>query len=99
MKKNTAVTVVAAADSWYKVLLPDSSKGFIAVKKLTVSPVGKRFSSGAQLLYDRPFEGSPIKAVVEDGTVFSIDGQWGHYWRVRYDSLYGWVFMDNVFSR
>ena len=99
MKKNTAVTVVAAADTWYKVLLPDSSKGFIAVKKLTISPMGKQFSPGAQLLYDRPFEGSLIKAVMEEGTVFTIDGQWEHYWRVHYDSLYGWVLMDNVSSR
>lgn len=89
--KGSAMTILAATDNWYKVLLPDNQQGFIQAALLTSSPVRKFTLTKASRILDQPRPGSAAKNIAAAGTVINIAGIYNDYYLVSYKDNYGWI--------
>lgn len=87
----SAVKILAAADDFYKVMLPSGQKGF--VKSASTSSRALRviqIDSTLRLL-DRPFVGAPAKTTLAAPGKLSILGNYENYYLAEHNGIEGWV--------
>ncbi|MBC7903298.1 MAG: peptidoglycan DD-metalloendopeptidase family protein, partial [Gemmatimonadaceae bacterium] len=70
---NTIITPIAATGTWYKIVLPDGRRGFIATNAVrsTAQPITTEQLKSDMRLFDRPDTTAGIKTQIPNGT--SID--------------------------
>jgi peptidoglycan LD-endopeptidase LytH len=93
IEPNTLLRVEAATASWYKVSLPDGTKGFIASSNVTAanSPIRKTNIKTLQPLYDEPVAEAAKKAMLAAGQPVSILAGYKDYYYVNDNNEEGWV--------
>jgi peptidoglycan LD-endopeptidase LytH len=93
IEQNTLLKVEAATANWYKVSLPDGTKGFIASSNVTAatSPIRKTNIKASQPLYDEPLAEAAKKTMLAAGQPVSILAAYKDYYFVNNNNEVGWV--------
>jgi len=94
LPQHTAVRVMGAVGSWYRVRLPDGSSGFVA-GRLTEElgePLWLARMARVQPVQADPLPGSPVMAELPDGAEIPVLGTFGDFLYVRVPSgRAGWL--------
>lgn len=92
LRKNTYVTVLAAAGTHYKVLLPDGTEGYIPVGSVTAlgRPLETRSPSAPYTLYLSPHPGAPF-IVETTAKALPVKAYYGGFAYIEADSVRGWI--------
>lgn len=87
------VEIIGGTASWYKVLQPDGSMGFIkgSVLKPATSPLRELKIAGDRPLLDRPDLTAPRKTVLKQGETVKVLGTSGSFLFVEGESYSGWI--------
>ncbi|TFF35980.1 M23 family metallopeptidase [Mucilaginibacter psychrotolerans] len=90
---NTALSVNAATDGWYKVALPDGQQGFISSKNVTGADHIRNITLKTnQPLYNAPDSANaPRKKLLNAGEKVSLRGVYNNYLLVQNDGETGWI--------
>lgn len=90
---NTAISVCAATDRWYKVSLPDGQGGYISSKNVTEATTLRNIILKA----DEPLYNSPdslraaLKKVISAGQKVNLLAAYNNYLLVSDDGVTGWI--------
>lgn len=91
LEANSALQVISAAGSWYKVMLPDQKEGFISSSAVTATPLRTISSKEETRLLDAPDTTAATKRVVPSGTRLTLLGQHGAHYLAEHENTYGWI--------
>ncbi|RFZ85524.1 M23 family peptidase [Mucilaginibacter terrenus] len=91
--QNTAMTVEAATDSWYKVSLPDGQHGYISSRSVTATDNIRSLTLKAdQPLYNTPDRASAAsKKVLAAGEKVNLLATYRNYLLVKSNGDTGWI--------
>lgn len=90
----TALRVVGASGSWYRVLLPDGTPGFVAasVAQTASSPVARNTAPRALALQELPHPRAVVVDSIAQGESVDVYGRFGAYLLVTADhGARGWM--------
>jgi peptidoglycan LD-endopeptidase LytH len=91
IKTGSLVKVLAAADNFYKIQLPDSTKGFITSSELTEKPLEQLRITKALPLLTIPDSNAAIKAELPAGYTLTVLGTYKNYFYTVWENSYGWI--------
>ncbi len=94
LPRHTAVRIVGAAGSWYRVVLPDGGVGYLSAERTEAldGPVGQTVAQSDRSGRSRPADDAPLVEVIAAGSTVPVLGRFGDYWMVRPDSGHAaWV--------
>lgn len=88
LPQHTALRVLGASRSWYRVRLPDGASGYIIASALedAATPVRRERVSEPGLVLDRPGDGAPVVDSVASGATVPVLGLFAGYALVTADS-------------
>lgn len=88
---STIMLIRGATDNWYRVLLPDSSTGFVASAQITTGILRRQSFKKTTRLLDQPDNNAAAKLSAEAGQAADIVGQYNGFYFVNYRNTIGWV--------
>lgn len=91
MAANRVMRITAATGSFYKVLLPDSTEGFVESKLLSSRPWQRQQLKAPGALQEAPDTSTAIKSVIQQGETVDVIGTYGSFRYVKYNQLDGWI--------
>ena len=83
--------IIAAAANWYKVIIADSTEGFISSDNVATSSYRKIALPHGNKLYDQPNTGAAAKLTIARDTVANVLGSYDRFYFVKYNEEVGWV--------
>jgi murein DD-endopeptidase MepM/ murein hydrolase activator NlpD len=93
LELHTILEINAATSTFYRVILPDGSQGFIS--GASVTPTAKAlkqlYISEEKFLYDRPSSEAAKKTGLKNGTRVSVLGEFQEFYFVDAGEEVGWV--------
>ncbi len=94
LEKSSAMKVLAAAGSMYRVMLPDGRTGYVPARNLELAQetLVTQQAEIPKMVKDAPMDNAIVVEEIEQGEEFSILGQFEAYWLIRTrDDKLGWV--------
>ena len=89
---NTLLEVIAAAASWYKVRMPDSSEGFIAGTGITeLSKIQTLTIAASKPLLDRPDSTAAAKTIIQNGKQVDVLAFYNDFYYIETGDGNGWI--------
>jgi peptidoglycan LD-endopeptidase LytH len=101
LPQHTAVRLEAATADWYRVALPDGTRGFIIARATQpiASPIRRHELANVTLVRQRPTADATPLADLEPGARVPVLGQYENYLLIRTaDGQEGWVRSDRDVS-
>ncbi len=90
----TTLRVIGASGSWYRVLLPDGTRGFVAasVAQLASTPVERSTALQTQTVHEQPASTAAVVDSIAPGESVDVFGRFGEYLLVQADDgSRGWM--------
>ncbi|HLG41568.1 MAG TPA: M23 family metallopeptidase [Chitinophagaceae bacterium] len=91
LSSGSIVKVLAAADDFFKIQLPDQMEGFIGRALITTLPLTQKTFSQAIALLDMPGNDAAIKTAIEPGKTISLLGTWKDFYFAEWNNNKGWI--------
>jgi peptidoglycan LD-endopeptidase LytH len=82
--------VLAAADDFFKIRLPDGREGYVNRSFITDEPISQKTFADSLTLFDMPHADAAVKMIIGPGPV-SILGTWEKFYFVKWKGSEGWI--------
>lgn len=88
---NSAVRILAATASWYKIILPDNREGFAESRLFTVKPYSTRTLTTPVRLLQTPDSTAAAKSFIAKGTTVNLIGSYQGWQLIAHEERLGWI--------
>jgi murein DD-endopeptidase MepM/ murein hydrolase activator NlpD len=89
--RGSAIQIIAAADTWYKIVMPDGREGFIKENAVIDKALKTLQSNSAVKLLDHPSLAAAAKKTMPGDISVKIIGEFQNFYLVKYQDDLGWV--------
>lgn len=85
------VQLIAATDSWYRVITPAGQEAYISTGSINSKPLRQEKTTTLTKLLDDPAYSAPAKYAITQGSVVEVIGNYNSFSLVRWNGMIGWI--------
>jgi hypothetical protein len=89
--RGAAIRINAAADSWYKIALPDGRQGYLKESVVANKELKTMKLRSSTRLLDHPSNAAASKKTMSEDLSVKIIGEFQQFYLVKYQNDFGWV--------